>query len=85
MTILWITLKIVYFYHILTCHYPLADVHITWLGAILYQGENFESLKPVAIASHCTNKAEKNYEQIDLKAMGIDFAVNRFLSYLVGS
>ena len=69
----------------MTCHYPLTEAHITGLGAILYQGENFENLKPVAIASGCTNKAEKNYKKIDLEAMVIDFALHRFLLYLVGS
>ena len=65
--------------------YIFTDAHITGLGAILYQGENFENLKPVAIASHCTNKAEKNYTQIDLEAMAIDFALQRFCLYLAGS
>ena len=69
----------------MTCHYPLTEAHITGLGAILYQGENFENLKPVAIASRCTYKAKKNYAQIDLEAMAIDFALRRFRSYLVGS
>ena len=69
----------------MTCHYPLTEAHITGLGAILYQGKNFENLKPVAIASGCTNKAEKNYKKIDLEAMVIDFALHRFLLYLVGS
>ena len=72
----------------MTCHYSLTDAHITGitrLFAILYPGENFENLKPVAITSRCTNKAEKNYGHIDLEAMAIDFALCRFLSYLVGS
>ena len=42
-------------------------------------------MKPVAIASRCTNKTEKHYAQIDLGAMAIDFALRRFRSYLVGS
>ena len=53
--------------------YIFADAHITGLGDIFYQGENFENLKPGAITSLCTNKAEKNYTQIDLEAHG-----NRF-------
>ena len=65
--------------------YIFTDAHVTGLGAILYQGKTFENLKPVAIASRCTNKAEKNYAQIDLEAMAIDFALRRFRSYLVGS
>ena len=65
--------------------YIFTDAHVTGLGAILYQGKTFENLKPVAIASSCTNKAEKNYAQIDLEAMAIDFALRRFRSYLVGS
>ena len=51
----------------------------------MYQGEHFENLKPVAIASCCCNKAHKSYAQIDLEAMAIDFALGRFRSYLVGS
>ena len=65
--------------------YIFTDAHVTGLGAILYLGKTFENLKPVAIASHCTNKAEKNYAQIDLEAMAINFALRRFRSYLVGS
>ena len=65
--------------------YIFTDAHVTGLGAILNQGENFENLKPVAIASLCTYKAKKNYAQIDLEAMAIDFALRRFRSYLVGS
>ena len=65
--------------------YIFTDAHETGLGAILYQGENFENLKPVAIASRCTYKAEKNYAKIDLETMAIDFALRRFRSYLVGS
>ena len=65
--------------------YIFTDAHVTGLGAILYQGKTLENLKPVAIASRCTNKAEKNYAQIDLEAMAIDFALRRFRSYLVGS
>ena len=42
-------------------------------------------MKPVTIASRCTNKTEKNYAQIDLGAMAIDFALRRFRWYLVGS
>ena len=65
--------------------YIFTDAHITGLGAILHQGKNFENLKLVAIVSRCTNKAEKNYAQIDLEAMAIDFAACRFHLYLVGS
>ena len=65
--------------------YIFTDGHITGVDAILYQDENFKNLKPVAIASRCTNKIEKHYAQIDLGAMAIDFALRRFRSYLVGS
>ena len=73
------------YFDILLPTYIFTDAHITGLGAILYQGENFENLKPVATASRCTNKAEENYAQIDLEAMAIDFALRRFRSCLVGS
>ena len=65
--------------------YIFADAHITGLGDIFYQDENFENLKPVTITYLCTNKVEKNYAQIDLEALAIDFALRRFRSYLVGS
>ena len=38
---------------------------------------------PVAITSRTTNKAEEGYPQIDIEAMGIDFALRRFRNYLV--
>ena len=65
--------------------YTFTDTHKTGLGAILRQGKDFENLKPVAIASRCTNQAEKNYAQLDLEAMAIDFSLPRFRLYLLGS
>ena len=53
--------------------YIFTDAHKIGLGAILCQGNDFENLKPVAIASPCTNQAEKNYAQLDLEAMATDF------------
>ena len=59
------------------------DAHKTWLGAILCQGKYFENLKPVTIASCCTKQAEKNYAQLDLEAMAIEFWLCRLCSYLL--
>ena len=59
------------------------DAHKTGLGAILCQGKDFENLKPVAISSRYTNQAEKNYGQLDLKAMTIDFLL-RQISFIPG-
>ena len=52
---------------------------------MLSQGDDMRSAKPVAFASRTTNKAEANYPQIDLEAMGLDFALRRFRNYLVGA
>ena len=65
--------------------YIFTDAHQTGLGAILCQGTCREDARPVAFASRCTNKAEKNNPQLDLEAMGIDYALQRFLNYLVGA
>jgi len=61
------------------------DAHITGLGAILAQGENFNSAKPIAFASRTTSPAEKRYPQIDLEATAVDFGLRRFRNYLVGA
>lgn len=61
------------------------DAHKSGLGAMLAQGSSIEDAHPVAVASRTTNKAEQRYPQIDLEAMGIDFALRRFRNYLVGS
>ena len=60
------------------------DAHQSELGAILVQCSDKENPKPVAFASRCTSKAEKNYAQLDLEAMAVDFAM-RFRLYLVGT
>ena len=65
--------------------FVFTDAHITGLGAMLSQGDDINSAKPVAFASRTTNKAEANYPQIDLEAMGLDFALRRFRNYLVGA
>ena len=55
------------------------DPHESGLSAILAQGSNKENAKPVAFASRCTSKAEKNYAQLDLKAMAADFPLRRYV------
>ena len=65
--------------------YVFTDAHITGLGAMLGQGDDVKSAKPVAFASRTTNKAETNYPQIDLESMGLDFGLRRFRKYLVGA
>ena len=65
--------------------YLITDAHQTGLGAMLAQGENIETAKPIVIASRTTNKAESLYPQIDLEATAIDFALRRFRKYIVGS
>ena len=65
--------------------YVITDAHKTGLGATLAQGESLETARPVAFASRTTSKAEKNYPQLDIEAMGVDFALRRFRNYLVGA
>lgn len=59
--------------------------HKTGLSAILAQGDNIESAKPIDIKSRSTNKAESSYPQLDLEGMAVDFANRRFRQYLLGS
>ncbi len=61
------------------------DAHKTGLGAMLAQGDSVENARPVAIASRATNNSEQRYPQIELEALGIDFALRRFRNYVVGS
>ena len=65
--------------------YVFTDAHITGLGAMLAQSDDFKSEKPVAFSSRTTNKTESNYPQIDLEAMGLDFALIHLRNYLVGA
>lgn len=65
--------------------YIFTDAHISGFGAMLAQGEDMASAKPVAFASRTTNKAESNYPQLDLEAMGVDFGLRRFRKYIVGA
>ena len=65
--------------------YLVTDAHATGLGAMLIQGDDFGSAKPVVIASRTTSNAERQYPQLDLEATGIDFALRRFWNYLVGA
>lgn len=65
--------------------FVFTDAHITGLGAMLAQGEDIHTAKPVAFASRTTSPAESRYPQLDLEAMGLDFGLRRFRNYLVGS
>ena len=65
--------------------YLLTDAHKTGLGAILAQGDSMETALPVAIASRTTTDAEKNYPQIDLEGLAVDYALFRFRNYIIGS
>ena len=61
------------------------DANKTGLSAILCQRKDFENLKSVKTASRCANQDEKNYTQLDLEAMAVDFSLCRFCSYLLGT
>ena len=45
------------------------DAHRTGLSAILMQGDDKDSAKPIAFASRTTTQAEKRYPQLDLEAL----------------
>ena len=72
-----------YFDPLLPTHI-FVDASIHGFGAILCQGESVEKCLPVTIASKATKPVESRYPQIDLEAMAIDFALQRFRYYLVG-
>ena len=65
--------------------FVVTDAHATGLGAMLLQGDDFESAKPVVIASRTTSNAKHRYPQLDLEATGMDFALHRLRNYLVGA
>ena len=44
-----------------------------------------ETARPVAVASRTTTPAETRYPQLDLEALGLDFALRRFRNYIVGA
>ena len=44
-----------------------------------------DNAKPAALALICTSKAERNYAQLHLEALAVDFALRRFRLYLVGA
>ena len=67
--------------------FVMTDAHITGFGAILAQGDDLDSARPVVIASKTTLKAitskttlnaEIKYPQLDLEATAINFALCRF-------
>ena len=58
------------------------DAHFTGLGAMLAQGDDITSAKPVA--SRTTSQAESQYPQLDLEALSIDFGLRRFRDFAVG-
>ena len=61
----------------------ITDAHITGVRAILDQGDDLDSARPVVIDSRKTSKAESRYPQLDLEATATDFALCRFRNYLV--
>ena len=63
----------------------ISDAHITGVGAILDQGDDLDSARPVVIDSRKTSKSESRYPQLDLEATATDFALCRFRNYLVGA
>ena len=62
-----------------------ADAHISGLGAMLAQGVDITSAKPIAFAFRTTTPAESHYPQLDIEVMALDFGMRRFRNYIVGS
>ena len=46
----------------------IVDAHISGLGATLAQGDDINTIHPVAFASRTTSPAENHYPQLDLEA-----------------
>ena len=65
--------------------YIFVDAHRTGLSAILAQGDEMDTAKPVAFASRATTQIENRYPQLDLEALAIDFGMRRFKLHLVGA
>ena len=61
------------------------DAHVTGVGAMLAQGKDMKSAKPIAFASRTTSSGEARYPQLDLEALAVDFGLRRFRHYLVGA
>ena len=57
------------------------DAHVSGLEAVLAQGVSIETAKLIEFVSRSTNKAEKNYPQMDLEAIAVDFTLRRFRQY----
>lgn len=64
--------------------YLFIDSHITGISAIIAQGKDLATSKPIAFASRSTSSVERRYAQLDLEALSVDFALRRFRNYLVG-
>lgn len=64
--------------------YLFTDAHITGISAIISQGKDPATAKPIAFASRSTTPVERRYAQLDLEALSVDFALRRFRNYLVG-
>ena len=71
------------YFDILKPTFIFTDPHQSGLSAILAQGSDKDNANPVAFALRCTSKAEKNYAQLDLEAMAVDFGLKGFRLYLV--
>lgn len=64
--------------------YLFTDAHIIGISAIIAQGNDPATSKPIAFASRSTSPVERRYAQFDLEALSVDFALRRFHNYLVG-
>ena len=64
---------------VITC-----DASPKGVGAVLYHVMPDGTERPVVMASRSLSPAEKNYSQIDKKALALTFAVKKFHQYISG-
>lgn len=54
------------------------------LGAVLIQKRDNDEWRPVTYASRAMSPTEQRYAQIEMEALGITWAIERFADYLLG-
>ena len=60
------------------------DASAYCLGAVLTQKQTNNQWRPIAYTSRALSATEQRYAQIEKEALGITWASERFLDYLIG-